>query len=66
MSQEWLKQLAELSNDKDLRKRAEQLQKQQRQRVTHPHPHPLPLRGRGSSIVPLLRRCPLSREAGEG
>ena len=30
MSQEWLKQLAELSNDKDLRKRALQMQKAQR------------------------------------
>lgn len=30
MSQEWLKQLAELSNDKDLRKRAQQMQKAQR------------------------------------
>jgi len=30
MSQEWLKQLAELSNDKDLRKRAQQQQKAQR------------------------------------
>jgi hypothetical protein len=29
MSQEWLKQLAELSNDKDLRKRAKQMQKAQ-------------------------------------
>jgi len=31
MSQEWLKQLAELSNDKDLRKRAQKLEKAQRQ-----------------------------------
>ncbi len=30
MSQEWLKQLAELSNDKDLRKRAQQMQKARR------------------------------------
>ena len=30
MSQEWLKQLAELSDDKDLRKRAQQMQKAQR------------------------------------
>ncbi len=29
MSQEWLKQLAELSNDKNLRKRAQQMQKAQ-------------------------------------
>jgi hypothetical protein len=33
MSQEWLKQLAELSNDKDLRKRAQQMQKAQRSSV---------------------------------
>jgi hypothetical protein len=33
MSQEWLKQLAELSNDKDLRKRAQQMQ-QKAQRAT--------------------------------
>ena len=33
MSQEWLKQLAELSNDKDLRKRAQQMQKTQRTSV---------------------------------
>jgi hypothetical protein len=33
MSQEWLKQLAELSNDKDLRKRAQQMQKTQRSTV---------------------------------
>ena len=33
MSQEWLKQLAELSNDKDLRKRAQQMQKAQRTTV---------------------------------
>jgi len=31
MSQEWLKQLAELSNDKDLQKRAQKLEKAQRQ-----------------------------------
>ena len=33
MSQEWLKQLAELSNDKDLRKRAQKLEKAQRTTV---------------------------------
>ncbi len=33
MSQEWLKQLAELSNDKDLRQRAQKVQKAQRSTV---------------------------------
>jgi hypothetical protein len=36
MSQEWLKQLAELSNDKELRKRAQKLEKVQRQAAARP------------------------------